>query len=188
MSPEITKFWLFPTILDACDYTGMTEPTDTTPTVMQHDIDATRQDATVGVIEAARLLGVTTDAVRARLRRGSLQGHKVNGEWQVIMDRFLRNQQDTTVAQQDTQQSGDRMPTVDLSPLTELIERQAAELQRLAASSAMWQTRAAHLEQQLLAIEATTIAPGSPETNGRGASGIRAWVRRLMGGGDVATK
>ena len=56
----------------------MTNP-DRAPTVDQQDVDATRQDATVGVVEATQALGVTVDAVRAR----ALKGRKEAGEWLV---------------------------------------------------------------------------------------------------------
>ncbi len=155
---------------------------------MQQDTDTTRRDATVGVIEAARLLALTTDAVRARLRRGSLQGHKVEGAWQVFMDPLLSKGQDATVGRQGAQQSGGRMPTVDLTPLTDLIERQARELADARAAAMLWQERARTLEDRLVAIEATTIAPQSPESDGSPSTGVMGWVRRLMGGGDVTTK
>jgi len=82
----------------------MSDHTDRTPTDEQQDTDrpdVTRQDATVGVVEAAHLLGTTTDAVRARLRRGTLQGHKVEGEWQVIVPAPTVGQQDATEHRQD---------------------------------------------------------------------------------------
>lgn len=51
--------------------------------------DSERQDADrmpaagVEVAEAARRLGVTPDAIRARLHRGTLAGEKVEGTWRV---------------------------------------------------------------------------------------------------------
>lgn len=179
---------------------GMTDHTDRTPTEEQQDgrqdadrPDATRQDATVGVVEAAHLLGTTTDAVRARLRRGTLQGHKVEGEWQVSIPAptvgqqdATEHQQDATVDRQDAQQSGDRMPTVDLAPLADLIERQAKELADLREAAAIWQVRARQAEEQLKQLTAGDVAPdtppeapGSPQTNDPAPTGIRAWVKRL---------
>jgi DNA repair exonuclease SbcCD ATPase subunit len=47
---------------------------------------------TIDVLEAARRLGVTPDAVRARLRRGTLEGYRDNsGNWRVVSN-------DTTVS------------------------------------------------------------------------------------------
>jgi hypothetical protein len=41
---------------------------------------------TIDVLEAARRLGITPDAVRARLRRGSIEGYRDNtGNWRTNM-------------------------------------------------------------------------------------------------------
>ena len=178
---------------------GMTDPADRTPTDEQQDADrpdVTRQDATVGVVEAAQLLGTTTDAVRARLRRGTLQGHKVDGEWQVIIPAptvgqqdATEHQQDATADRQDVQQSGDRTPTVDLAPLADLIERQANELADLREAATIWQVRARQAEEQLKVLTAGNVAPEtspealeSPQTNESEPQGFWARVRRLWRG------
>ena len=150
----------------------MTDHTDRTPTDAQQEgrqdtdrPDVTRQDATVGVVEAAHLLGTTTDAVRARLRRGTLQGHKVDGEWHVVVPAPTVDQQDATADRQDARQSGDRMPTVDLAPLTDLIDDLTRRNADIAAAAAMWQTRAAHLENELKQLTAGNVASEtSPES------------------------
>jgi len=181
----------------------MTDHTDRTPTEEQQDgrqdadrPDVTRQDATVGVVEAAHLLGTTTDAVRARLRRGTLQGHKVDGEWQVIMPSHpvgqqdaTEHQQDATADRQDARQSVDRMPTVDLSPLADLIERQAKELADLREAAAIWQVRARQAEEQLKQLTAGNVMPeNAPEaveslqTNESEPQGFWDRVRRFWGG------
>lgn len=178
---------------------GMTDPADRPPTDEQQDADrpdVTRQDATVGVVEAAHILGTTTDAVRARLRRGTLQGHKVDGEWQVIVPAptvdqqdATEHQQDATVDRQDTQQSVDRTPTVDLAPLADLIERQAKELADLREAAAIWQVRARQAEEQLKQLTAGNVAPDtapeageSPQANAPGPHGFWDRVRRFWSG------
>jgi hypothetical protein len=41
----------------------------------------------IDVLEAARRMGVTPDAVRARLRRGTLEGYRDNsGNWRVVLN------------------------------------------------------------------------------------------------------
>ncbi len=181
---------------------GMTDPADRTPTEEQQDAgrpDATRQDATVGVIEAARMLGVSTDAIRARLRRGTLHGEKVAGEWQVLIPTTERPRQDATASQQDPtvatgdrqdgQQEADRTPTVDLSPLADLIERQARELAALREAAAIWQIRARQAEDTLRELAAGPVVtdtqpdpapdtPGSPQTSETGPTRRRSWWRR----------
>ncbi len=189
--------------------------TDRTPTGEQQDpivesdrTDGTRQDATVTVFEAARILGVSTDAVRSRLRRGTLKGEKIESEWHIRLSDLhgtrqdgqpsppgprqdaTDSQQDATVDRQAGQQEPDRTPTVvDLAPLTDLIERQAQELQRLTEAATMWQMRARQFEERLQALtaggtppETVPEPPGSPQTNDTGPRGLWAMVRRWWGG------
>jgi hypothetical protein len=178
---------------------------DRTPTGEQQDTtvdgdrtDGTRQDATVGVVEAARILGVSTDAVRARLRRGTLEGEKIEGEWHVRLphrqdaDRTSAEptgtQQDGTGIRPAEQQDSDRTPTVvDLTPLTKLIERQAKELADLREAGTFLTIRNRHLEDQLKQLTAgetppttSSEAPGSPQTNATGPPGLWDRVRRWI--------
>ncbi len=162
-----------------------------------------RQDATVGVIEVARILGVSTDAVRARLRRGTLHGEKVEGEWQVHIPAPERDRQDATGLQQDAtvatgdrqeaQQEPDRTPTVDLSPLVSHIATLEEQVQRLTEASTMWQVRARQAEDQLKQLTAgptdtqttpenATLIPGSPRSDENAPTGVLAWVKRLWNG------
>ncbi len=74
----------------------------------------TKQDAdrtTLSVPEAAQRLGVTPDAIRARLHRGTLAGEKQGGEWKVFlpagdapMGASTNDQKDVPVARQDVKQ------------------------------------------------------------------------------------
>jgi hypothetical protein len=181
--------------------------TDRQPTGEQQDTDATRQDATVGVVEAAQRLGITTDAVRSRLRRGTLEGHKVDGEWMVHLPEPTVGRQDADSLQQDAtgdRQEGatvvDRTPTVDLSPLVSHIATLEEQVQRLTEASTMWQIRARQAEEQLKQLtagapqmepaedggiapnpETATIAPESPPANEVPPMGATSWWRRLLG-------
>jgi len=190
---------------------------DRMPTGSHQDIpvgddrtDGTRQDATgaptVAVPEAARILGVSTDAVRSRLRRGTLEGVKVAGEWHVPLAALhdtqqdaqpsptgqrqdpAEPQQDATVERQVAQQEPDRIATVvDVAPLAGLIDDLTRRNADLAAAAAMWQTRAAHLEDQLKQLSAGEVVPqtvpkppGSPQTHESGPRGLLDRVRRWI--------
>jgi hypothetical protein len=62
---------------------------------------------TIDVLEAARRLGVTPDAVRAKLRRGTLEGYRDNsGNWRIVSN-------DTTADTRHDAEAG----TSDLPPL-----------------------------------------------------------------------
>ena len=76
------------------------------------DQQVTDRPATVSVGEAARRLGISPDAVRGRLQRGTLAGEKIAGVWRVAgaalppdtapTGRSPVDQQDTTGQRQDT--------------------------------------------------------------------------------------
>ena len=122
----------------------------------QQDGDGTPTGhATVSVAEAARRLGVTPDAIRSRLHRGTLAGEKVDNVWRIrLSDREIPHRVDPepTGSRQDAtgqetgtdgdRQDADRMPTVDLAPLADLIERQAREIAQVREAAAVWQLRA----------------------------------------------
>lgn len=78
--------------------------TDTTPTRRQHDANTTTDRDVVSPTVAAQRLGITPDAVRARLRRGTIEGLRVDGDWQVFLPR------DTTVS--EDQHDSDTTETV----------------------------------------------------------------------------
>ena len=164
--------------------------------------DVTRRDS-VSVHDAARVLGITEDAVRARLRRGSLSGEKIATTWYVFLpDLAAGVAEDGTTRHDVARQSvhhvtrHDTMPTVvDLAPLAdviryqeEIIERQSRELSQLNAAAAMWQERARSLEGQLIALNPGETTPstlseatGSPRSDDSGLRGLWARVRRLWG-------
>lgn len=160
--------------------------TDATPNTTDR---ATRHDV-VSVHEAAAILGITEDSVRARLRRGSLPGAKEGSTWVVHLDRDAEH--DTS---RDTTRSATRHDTTSrdaIEPLAEAIRDLTQRNEELSAAAAMWQTRAAHLEQQLLQLtagepepkpvqESAPAAPGSPQANESPEGGIRSWWRRFWG-------
>jgi excisionase family DNA binding protein len=83
------------------------------------------------------------------------------------------------------------MSGIDLSPLADLIERQARELAEMREAAAVWQVRARQAEEQLKQLTAgpteTTPenAPMAQNRTERDVSvvrGIQAWWRRLWNG------
>ena len=48
------------------------------------------------VAEAAAALGITSDAVRARIRRGKMHGEKRGGAWFVFVQAFEKPDNETT--------------------------------------------------------------------------------------------
>jgi excisionase family DNA binding protein len=58
--------------------------------------DATGHDATLTVAEVAAALGLSAGAVRKRLERGQLAGHKVDGQWRVRLGATDATRHDAT--------------------------------------------------------------------------------------------
>lgn len=151
---------------------------DTTPPERRSDADTPSDTMpTFSTAEVAALLGVTTDTVRARIRRGVLSGMKVDGVWRVQLPDDLslesatnEDQQEGTPepavrrvtdgAWQDTmpQDIPGTMP-VDLALLAAVIDDQMRRISELSAEAAMWQTRALQVEAQLNQITAGSGRP-----------------------------
>lgn len=80
---------------------AMRQDTATTPPGQRQDTARTA----VSVAEASTRLGITPDAVRKKLQRGTLAGEKQDGEWRVFLpeqDTQQDNRQDATETRQDT--------------------------------------------------------------------------------------
>jgi len=144
-------------------------PTDQVATDQRPTTDHAPDPAPLTVEAAAIALGITANAVRQRMKRGTLAGEKTAGGWVV----WLPTDQATTplvgrsVADQPTtpdRPTTDRpRPTsaagVNLAPLAELIERQGDEIGRLREAAAIWQVRAMQAEDRLKQITAGDVTP-----------------------------
>ena len=135
------------------------------------DVSHDTTNTTVDVSEAAAILGISEDAVRARIRRGKLHGEKVGAVWRVYLDAVgnVQGTDDSTTDSRDT--TADRATrhdnatgmshdttehaTVDLAPLAELIERLSRENADLSAAATGWQARAMRAEDELKQLTAT---------------------------------
>ncbi len=149
--------------------------------------------------EAALELGITVNAVRQRIKRGTLTGIKTEAGWSV--DMVATNQESgtdrpTTRPTNHTSSASDHQPTIDLAPLVSHIATLEDQVQRLTEASTMWQIRARQAEDKLLQLTAgTTDSDTEPEPNSVDAegpqvpqesdpapTGVLAWWKRLWGG------
>jgi len=173
---------------------------------MRNAIDDTTRDTTdratrhevVSVTEAADVLGITPDSVRARLRRGSLAGEKQGTTWMVHLDpSSARDEDGRRATRHDTPRDATRQrdttardrPTIDLAPLVSHIATLEDQVQRLAESNTLWQVRARQAEEQLKQLTAGNVAPetapelpGSSPANDRGTGSVWTWVKRAWRG------
>lgn len=84
----------------------------------------------VTVAEAAELLGISADAVRKRVQRGTLQGYKVAGQWYVIPNgagQASRQRQDNRPDGQDA--TTGHVQDSDQTALVEALQEHIAFLQ-----------------------------------------------------------
>ena len=169
-------------------------------------------DTAMSIREAAARVGVTEKTVRRWIKSGRLHALKLGGQYRITVADLERAMDMPDVSSirpasthnMDTGHDSPRVDmsegldtgqgegrhaseAVDLAPLTGLIDDLTRRNADLAATAAMWQTRAAHLENELLQLTAGSVdmgtnAPGSPESGDQPATGIRAWVRRLWRG------
>jgi DNA-binding Lrp family transcriptional regulator len=147
--------------------------------------------AGIPVHDAAHLLGISENAVRARLRRGTLVGVKRDASWYVL----LRDTDVPTVPPSTTSDvPGDtprdapsRVPS-HTAVHEQLIEELRADKRFLQEQldRALRQLEAERQRADVLtALGAGTTsdtaqeAPESPPANERGTSGVLAWWRRL---------
>jgi hypothetical protein len=190
---------------------------DQPPLVVDHDNDrppdhepATDQETTdqrpVSLEEAAERLGITVNAVRQRLKRGTLQGKKTPAGWVVVVPTNLATTTDHGRSVSDQPSTTGRSATnrppdqASIAPLAELIAELTRENRDLAAAAALWQERARFLGERLQALEAGPIAGDVEDTPRAHESGPqsgavaaevsdatpsawRRWWRRMTGGG-----
>ncbi len=140
--------------------------------------------AGLGVVQAASRLGISVDAVRKRLRRGTLSAYKVDGEWRIILD-------DPGLPGTDTDQPDDHTETAEAvqdrdQPSSEvLFLRQLTEHQ--AGIIAQQSTTIAELTRRVLEVPAGTAdgpAPGTPTERPQRAVESpkrQGWLDRLLG-------
>ena len=175
---------------------GMSDqPTDqANDQMVDADQPATDQPTTpapVSLEDAALTLGITVNAVRQRIKRGTLIGIKTDAGW--LVDVVATNQESgtdrpTRRPTNHTSSATDHRPTIDLTPMIDHIAVLEDQVQRLTEASTMWSIRARQAEEQLKALtagetspEPPKIAVESPESDDQGAQGVRGWWRRLWG-------
>jgi len=154
-----------------------------------------RRDARrVAVGEAARLLGISKDAVRMRIRRGTLRAEKTDNKVYVWMD-------DDAYADHNTVHSQDEVEgSARAAELREQVRylREQLDREREARTEERRRhdTLMAQLMQRIPALEAPPERPESPETveeepemteprsgtPGPEAGVQRPWWRRVFGG------
>ncbi len=166
-------------------------------------------DAAMSIRDAAARAEVTEKTVRRWIKSGRLHAIKLGGQYRVTVAdletaRAASDVQATSTQRLDT---GRESPSVDMStrldsgqgrqasapvdltPLVEHIASLESQVQQLTATNTMWQTRAAHLEDQLKQLSAgepvpQTVPepPGSPRSDETGPRGLLDRLRHWLSG------
>ncbi len=173
-------------------------------------MDAARTPPDAGPLtlsDAAVRLGISPDAARKRLERGTLRGEKRAGRWLVSLDpdAAASTVQDA-ISDSNWTADVDWTPQhaiPDIAPLAELLADVTRRNEELAAAAALWQYRAMQAEERLAQLEAGPIASDSDQgalemsqeragatlrgdAAARASEGVqpawRPWWRRVFGG------
>ena len=151
----------------------------------QHDTDMTTPPIRVTVEDAAKLLGVSIDAIRKRIERGTLKSEKVNGTRYVFLD--------SDMSEQDADRTGH---DTDMSALVASMQDQINTLKQELEDWKEQARRKDHLLaaalERIPAIEAPPEPPESPVSASEGWGNNtgggeeeepekRSWWQRLFG-------
>ncbi len=159
------------------------------PAMSDHSLGQATDQATAHTItDAARLLGVSENAVRKRIRRGTLPAHKQGDRWLVALPGLVADHPSATTDQAapTTGQASDLAAAI--TPLADLIERLTMENRELAEAATTWQMRAGILEQQLKQLtaggdtptdapQASPFAPGEAQPANAASDTAPPWWR-----------
>jgi len=175
---------------------GMSDTTGDT----SHNTTDVSHNATVDVATAAQLLGISDEAVRARIRRGKLRAEKVGALWRVhIPDgEPVGTQTPPPQPSRDTtSRHATEHTTEQNTESSELVDHLRGEVTYLRERLEEADRQRGYLQQQLEAErqradvlqalgtgttpETASEAVGSPQSDGTGQGGIWTWWRRLLG-------
>jgi hypothetical protein len=183
------------------------EPTPTTTRLTEASRDesashqlgeASRESSRLGqrhtVKEAAEVLGTTVDAVRGRIRRGTLDSVRLDGVVYVLLDPTNREQQ---IDQSETDEGYGRQLTGDQAGLSadqsELVGELRGQIDWLRREVERKDTIIVSLTQRIPELEALRQSRDAPETVAEAVSGTEApasdadeprrtsWWRRFFG-------
>ena len=157
---------------------------DTTPTGQRQ---GTGRTPTVTVSEAAAVLGISPDAVRGRLQRGTLVGQKIAGTWHVHLSTDGSSTGDQRVM--DGPATGHRQDALvahlegEVAYLRERLEEADRQQAQMLGQLAEERQRADVLQLRAIGTGETSPntpseAPGSSESDDQPLQGVRAWWKR----------
>jgi hypothetical protein len=151
---------------------------------MQPDADRIEpQQTTATIPEAARILGISEEAVRGRIKRGTLKSVKVEGRTHALLDAD-RTRQDTD--RTDAQAIRESESSALISALQERIDSLERQLEAERQAHSESRRIIAGLVERVPQLEAPERPPEATEkateTEESPAPEPRGWWRRMFGG------
>jgi hypothetical protein len=146
--------------------------------VSRPNTDPTGDRTAYTIADAADRLGITSEAVRMRLKRATLAGEKRDGHWVVYLDASTEwsPTDDHTAPEQATQRPTERDPTIDPTPLVAVYETLvASQREEIAFLRRELETRTDELQRRdVLLREALGRIPqlGAGEHRDRADDGV----------------
>jgi len=130
----------------------------------------TTTPAAIPLRDAAAHLGISENAVRKRITRGTLQAHKVDGAWSVVVDDYPTATPESAIDQAATTPPAtppDQPPALDQTALVEQLQmengRLWAELESRREADREQRIIISQLAGRVEALQAGQGAPGSTE-------------------------
>ena len=138
------------------------------------------------VPEAAEILGISHEAVRARLKRGTLLREDIEGKVYVRLAAGLDERPDKTdksPADQPTDQLADQLPVQAEGPLVESlyerIEDLKSQIERMSREAERRDTIMLHLSQSFAQTKDSEAPKELPESTRKEETQQPSWWRRL---------
>ena len=183
--------------LDNGKATNRDEPHDRRSGAGRSDDATTRLGARYTVQEAAEILGASVDAVRGRIRRGTLDSMKVEGSTYVLLDETSRDRH----SEKSTSRLGETNPDQPANPnqselvgeLRDQVEWLRREVERKDTIIMSLTQRVPELDPPrdephgLKTLTETGEGTETPSDRGQAETGVQrrsSWWRRFFGFGD----
>ena len=121
------------------------------------------QQEAVSIAQAAKLLGLTEDGIRKRVRKGELRGEKIDNKWHVYVE-IGKNEQEPVLAcsKTATREQQDSIESF-LAHLQAEIEFLRAQIQEKDQDIQAWQEQARYKDLVIAQLQDRVIQLPSPE-------------------------
>ena len=149
------------------------------------------QQEAVSIAQAAKLLGLTEDGIRKRVRKGELRGEKIDNKWHVYVE-IGKNEQEPVLegAKTATREQQDSIESF-LAHLQAEIEFLRAQIQEKDQDIQAWQEQARYKDLVIAQLQDRVIqlpSPEEPEPTEQGSEQAEPNAVQAAESGNVLTR